>query len=412
VTLVRNAKGIWEADCREGVLPRLHLSLGTKRRAEAEVLHAALVQFRREGDRVLDALLRQRNKQGGGITVQQLAACVRERRPFSTLRPSLAWPTVGDAIDAYAAWLGAHPEREQNTAATAKRHLKPFGDEFGALPIDGVNRAAAEAWQTSVGARYAVNTFRVIVGRVVGLYAWCAAREAREAIDAGREARALHCPLDPDTRPTRSVSRERFLTHAEAARLIAATPDAILAAVGCGLLAGLRIEEALHLRPTVDVDLARDMLVIQERGEKGKPGYWRPKGGKRREVPITADLRPLLVRHLGRWSSDWYVFPAASRPDRTFLDDQLRDLFKPCVEAAGLVYGRDDPQGVVFHTLRHTFASWLVMADVSLTRIAKLMGNSTAIVEKTYGHLAPADNRAAVALLSGAVPFPTLEEAA
>lgn len=37
--------------------------------------------------------------------------------------------------------------------------------------------------------------------------------------------------------------------------------------------------------------------------------------------------------------------------------------------------------------LRHTFGSWLVQQGVSLSVIAKLMGNSVAMVEKVYGHL-------------------------
>jgi integrase len=410
VTLLKNAAGGFEADLRGGPLPRLHLSLRTKRRAEAETLHAALVQFRLEGDRALDALLRQRK---GGITVQQLAKCVRERRPFTSLLPSAQWPTVADAADQYADWLDAHAEREARTGRTARHQLAHYVADFGALPLDGVSPSAADAWQASITARFAVNSARAIITRVVALYAWHAGREARSArgvTGPQRPPRALHCPLDAETRPTRTTRRERHLSREEATKLVAATPAALLPYVGCGLLAGLRIDEVAHLRPDVDVDLARDMLVIQARGEKGQAGYWRPKNGRRRDVPITADLRTLLETQLRERASEHYVFPGLTNGAQPLHHNRVREAFQPSVEAAGLIYGRGDPQGVVFHTLRHTFASWLVAADVNPYRVAKLLGNSLTMVENCYGHLAPTDNRAAVALMSGVLPFPQSED--
>ncbi len=47
-------------------------------------------------------------------------------------------------------------------------------------------------------------------------------------------------------------------------------------------------------------------------------------------------------------------------------------------------------------TLRHTFASWLAQKDIQLLKIAKLMGDTVAIVESTYAHLLPTDLRGAV----------------
>jgi integrase len=73
-----------------------------------------------------------------------------------------------------------------------------------------------------------------------------------------------------------------------------------------------------------------------------------------------------------------------------------------------LVGGRETADGITYHTLRHTFASWLMVRDINPLRIAKLLGNSLEMVLTTYGHLQPADNRAAIASLSGAVTFPVL----
>jgi integrase len=51
--------------------------------------------------------------------------------------------------------------------------------------------------------------------------------------------------------------------------------------------------------------------------------------------------------------------------------------------------------------LRHTFASWLVMAGADLFTIARLMGHSTTKqVEDTYGHLSPGHKMATVEMLT------------
>lgn len=407
MTIVRNQQtGVYEGDFRGAHLKRLHLTFRTKVRAKAEPLHAAVLALYREGDAEIVDLLR-----AGKITVEQVARCVRDRAPFSSLRPGAAWPTVAEACDAYTAWLTGNAKKTAKTAANARQQLAHWRDAFAERPLDRVPRAEAEAWQERIVTTKAAGTARNIVGRVVACYAWHARREDDAAHEQRRPARTLRCPLDAETRPTSAGKRERYLTPEEADRLTLATPPALAAAVACGLLAGLRIDEVCHLRPGVDVDFARDMLVVQARGTKGQPGFWQPKGAirkdnaARREVPISPELRRVLERHLADgYASEAWLFPAATVAGPV-SDAVLRDRFARVVRDAGLVYGRTDPTGVVFHTLRHTFASWLIAADVNPYRVAKMLGNTLAIVEDVYGHLAPSDNRAAVALVSSAVRF-------
>jgi integrase len=52
---------------------------------------------------------------------------------------------------------------------------------------------------------------------------------------------------------------------------------------------------------------------------------------------------------------------------------------------------------VSFHTLRHTYASLMVMDAVLLMVVARNLGHAdTRMVEKHYGHLAPSYVRAAI----------------
>ncbi len=64
---------------------------------------------------------------------------------------------------------------------------------------------------------------------------------------------------------------------------------------------------------------------------------------------------------------------------------------------------KDARQKVVFHTLRHTFASWLVEKGVPLYNVAKLMGHSTIDMTQRYSHLAPDSLRSAAMCLSNEI---------
>jgi site-specific recombinase XerD len=70
----------------------------------------------------------------------------------------------------------------------------------------------------------------------------------------------------------------------------------------------------------------------------------------------------------------------------------LRGRFQRALREAGI-------EGFVWHDLRHTFASYLVMAGVPLTSVIELMGHKTLTMTLRYAHLAPDFQREAIARL-------------
>jgi site-specific recombinase XerD len=60
----------------------------------------------------------------------------------------------------------------------------------------------------------------------------------------------------------------------------------------------------------------------------------------------------------------------------------------------------DSRHKVVFHTLRHTFASWLVQDGVKLEMLSQLLGHSSLNITMRYAHLAPSQGKSAVNLIS------------
>ncbi|WP_268748777.1 tyrosine-type recombinase/integrase [Burkholderia oklahomensis] len=116
------------------------------------------------------------------------------------------------------------------------------------------------------------------------------------------------------------------------------------------------------------------------------------KNGKRRVVPLNDEAMAAL-RDQREWvrvtepRSPW-VFAVASGGRMTTIQKGFRAA---CVRA-----GIDDFR---VHDLRHTFASWLVMAGVSLYVVKDLLGHSSITVTERYAHLAPHMGREAVRTL-------------
>ena len=70
--------------------------------------------------------------------------------------------------------------------------------------------------------------------------------------------------------------------------------------------------------------------------------------------------------------------------------DDLSDTFQRVIDKIGFNDGvTDSRQRVVFHTLRHTYASWLVMNGVDLYTSQKLMGHKSNRMTQRYAYLAP-----------------------
>jgi integrase len=61
---------------------------------------------------------------------------------------------------------------------------------------------------------------------------------------------------------------------------------------------------------------------------------------------------------------------------------------------------KDSRQRVVFHTCRHTFASWLAIQGTPLYTIAKLMGHKSIVMSERYAHLSPDHKKDAVNSMS------------
>lgn len=393
--------GDWEHDFRIEGLPRYRACYGS-RKADAERLHAVAVAVFRANDVALVAALK-----GRRATLEQFAQLRERGRPFADALSAAnvvePWPTLAVAVENYLQAVDENQKKSRGTYIAAESQLKRFVTFAGGdTPLDAITTARVSEYQSLLVAEgYAVNTVTNYVWRVSALFRWFMRREERDARDLRRPPRPLYIPIDHETVSTAHTKRTRFLAEPEAQRIISATPEPLLFPICCGLFAGFRVAEMMQLRTGFDVDLELGTLAVQVQPT------WKPKTERSiRHVPIGSMLRPILERHLAKYSNDQWVTPARRDSAQPMTRHYLGKHLKRIVENAGLVYGIEDPTGVTYHTLRHTFASWLLMKGADLYTTAKLMGDSVKTIEDTYGHLSKDHRLKAVEALAGAVAFP------
>ncbi|HEX6463953.1 MAG TPA: site-specific integrase [Vicinamibacterales bacterium] len=438
MTLRKNASGVWEGDFRykgldpdaPAVVTRLHLSLGTRKKTEAEPRYQAVRRLFREAKGTAGADRRAliEDLRTGRVKVERIESMVAHGEALvpsapsgeataATAAPDADWPTVDVASQRYIDWIEANPKKRKSTWNTARAQLRRFaafrvdGVPIGERRLDAVTSEMIEAYQQSLlAANTPANTVTSYMTRVSALWGWMQRRENRAAQQQRRLAVILHTPIDPETAAREITRRDRWLTYEEAEALIAATPDELLLASYLGLFAGLRIGEVLSLR-RADVDLDLGTIGVAEKqvglDANDRPVTWKPKTKRAaRVVPIAKPVRPVLERHLVRYASADWLFPDAQRAGEPLRYWMFHRAFAKVVQNAELVGGRKDPRGVIYHTLRHTFASWLVQRGVDLYTVAQLLGDTLKMVEDTYAHLAPDYKKRAIAALEGAVRTP------
>lgn len=399
MTLVKNTRtSNWEADIRNknAFVPRLHVSLKTKKKGEAEERHSAVKALYKQGNERLIVALRTRR-----ITVEAVTRVHQAQQPFETLLQSLGWPTIEKATTDYLKWMGGQTDRSAKTIQSARLILEKAAEHFGRdRPLDSISHEEIEDWKTKLIAGGVVAfTAELQLMRLRALYTWLAEREGKNAQREKRPARPLYVPIDSDIMKSKSIPRARFLTREEAQRVLAATPESLLFHVSAALLGGLRIGEVCHLRPPpldLNFEVAGGVLRVQEK-EVQAGIRWRPKSKRPRDIPMAEKLLPVAKRHAEKFASPNWMCPNQGDTERPMIEARLGEAFTRIVQDAGLVAGRKDPMGVTFHTLRHTFASWLVMAGVDLYTVAQLLGHvGILLVEQTYGHLSPNHKRMAI----------------
>lgn len=191
-------------------------------------------------------------------------------------------------------------------------------------------------------------------------------------------------------------------------------PERDLALVLTALLAGLRASELVQLNVGDVRTSTTGSSVIHVKG----------KGGKERTVPIEAQLLSVIEHYLASrairipaqqakrssaqqsgltaWQvrSPLFVGLDGERISRGTLQSRIRRGFRRAGPDAQPV------EGALVHGLRHTFATELANADVSVYTLMKLLGHESMATSQRYVTAAGAETRSAAALnpIYGLIP--------
>jgi integrase/recombinase XerD len=130
---------------------------------------------------------------------------------------------------------------------------------------------------------------------------------------------------------------------------------------------GLRISEGVRLT-TSDIDGKRNLLRVRD-----------GKGGKDRYVPLHKSAQELLreyYRKYGKGSE--FLYPHKESHIRI---DTLQVAFRKALRASGV------NKSATVHTLRHSYATYLLENGENLSTIKDILGHSSIVTTDIYTHL-------------------------
>lgn len=243
-----------------------------------------------------------------------------------------------------------------------------LGPVLGDLPlskitpfhIEKLKKKMLDAGRAPRTIQHVYSTFRLI---------WNMARRNKIVFD--------ETPTKQSKIPKIDNKRLRFLTHEEAEKLLVNLSVRSQQLHDISLLSlhtGMRAGEIFSLT-WGNVDFDRGLITIVD-----------PKATNTRTAFMTTQVKSMFNRLYGN---------GKNKNDLIFKDTngeriaQVSSCFARAVIDLKFNEGVSDPRHkVVFHTLRHTYASWLVEGGTDLYRVSKLIGHSTTSMTERYAHLA------------------------
>ena len=323
-------------------------------------------------------------------------------------------PTFNEAAERwFISKSDRRPSHVSNLRSRLDKHILP---RIGAKRLNQINVGTIEELRDGLrNDGYAARTIKSIL-RLVGAVFRSAIRRGEcvtNPVDRVEPvfvaARELKVGGDERASEDDVVSPDSILSPQEIrAMLNATTPGLYRALFTTAALTGARSGELFALRWS-DVEMPKDASAYvyirrtlswaRLKGEEIRPRYYEPKTKAGvRKIPVSAELASVLRAWKLQCSPtpDGLVFPTHDgRPIRR--SNALRYGLWPALRRAGL-------RRVTMHSLRHSFASALIMAGAAVTEVQALLGHaSPEITLRIYSHWFKKIDSGAVARLSETV---------
>lgn len=280
--------------------------------------------------------------------------------------------TVAACIERYAALRQGVTKKLYEDMA--RLHINPV---FGEKQISKLTPEMIQLWVYALGVSAA--TMRLAHSVLSGALTMAVARGEITTNPALKASKSHPNGIRlPRTRPTKEPV---FLSKDEYALLLKATPERykplveFLAATGC------RIGEALALMPS-DVNIRTGKVRFNKTYSRDENGIFVLGTTKTESSEREIAVPPLILGQLDL--SGEFVF--TNRQGKQLNRHAFRvGPWRKAVEDSGLPTHRH-PR---IHDLRHTHASWLLDAGISIHAVQKRLGHSDVMTTlRTYGHAA------------------------
>jgi len=281
-------------------------------------------------------------------------------------------PLFRDVAKKYMAWAAENKARGGlDDANRYKNHLAPIFDkrrmdQISTFDLERLKSDLLKAGKAPATVRQILSLFRQIWNKAAAWALW-----------KGQN------PIYGVKLPVPHNQRERFLSYQEADQLLKELVKVSVAVADMALLSlhtGLRFSEIANLKGH-DLDFDNDLISITD-----------PKNKTARKAYMTGAVKEMLLRRVPEVPAD-LVFKDRVHGGRINIISQT---YRKTVEALGFNNDvTDSRQRVTFHTLRHTFASWLAIQGTPILTISRLLGHKTLAVTQRYSHLSPDHKREA-----------------
>lgn len=279
-------------------------------------------------------------------------------------------PTFREAAEEYLKWAETnHTRAGYDDKKRYEKHLAGRFDEMKmneitTLDLEQMKTALEHAGASPATQKHVLSLVRMIYNKAATLHLYHGPN-----------------PVQGVKLPVLQNRRERFLSFDEARLLLEGLKEKSPAVHDMALLSlstGLRAGEIFALRAW-DLDLENGIVNVSD-----------SKNGQPRKAYVSGDPLEMLRTRKPDDPAE-YVFRDTWHGERI---NQVSDTFNRVADPLFNVGISDRRQRVTFHTLRHTFASWLAQRGTSILMIKELLGHKSLSMTQRYAHLIPDEKRA------------------
>lgn len=253
--------------------------------------------------------------------------------------------------------------------------LRCWAADFGDVTPESVTTDQLRAWHDRRARATSPSTAYGNLMLLRGFFNWCHL-EAR--LTSRNPAEPLTARRNPARVPQpKSAARADFCTPELRDHLLAACPrDDLRFILYCGFHAGLRKAEIIEARAEW-FDLHAGLLHLR------KHSGITFKDSEERTIPLTQEFRDWMKKNGPR--TGYILAPWKEQRGRSLYRYDFERFYSDFMTAQGCRW-------LTPHIMRHTFASLLASAGVSIFKIATWLGDEVRVVEKHYAKLLPKDS--------------------